>query len=204
MYPALNRLPSARAEITESAKLYPHGRIFLGSEATATALTRAIGSVEVVHFAGHAVADMDFPLRSALTVSPEPGRPGFVRTTDFERLTARGRTRLVILSACSTANGTAAFGEGTLSLARSFLAAGVPDVLGTLWDVDDGDAAALVPRFHRWLRAGFDPAEALRRAQLELKAGADPRFRQPRAWSGFVIIGGSHTSQEILPRPAVK
>ena len=96
----------------------------------------------------------------------------------------------MILSACATASARSAFGEGALSLARPFLAAGVPDVLGTLWDLDDDAGAALVPRFHRWLRAGLAPSDALRRAQLELRSSTNPRWRHPRAWSGFVIIGG--------------
>jgi CHAT domain-containing protein len=188
-YPALSRLPSARSEIVESARLYPIARVFLGSEATGSALSNAIGTADVVHFAGHAVANPEFPFRATLTVAPEPGRPGFLHPTDLAGLSA-GRTRLVILSACSTASASTTFGEGALSLARPFLAAGVPDVLGTLWDLDDDAAAALVPRFHRWLRAGVAPSEALRRAQLELKSGDDPRLRHPRAWRGFVIIGG--------------
>jgi tetratricopeptide (TPR) repeat protein len=189
VFPALDRLPRARNELADSARLYPASHIYVGSEATASALSNAIGRVDVVHFAGHAVGNPEFPFRSALTVAPEPGRVGVLRPTDLAGLSA-GRTRIVILSACSTASATTAFGEGALSLARPFLAAGVPDVLGTLWDVDDDAAAALVPRFHRRLRAGVAPSQALREAQLELKSSSDSRLRDYRAWSGFVVIGG--------------
>jgi CHAT domain-containing protein len=191
LYPSLNQLPSARREVIESARWYPRSRIFVGAAATASRVTEAIGSADVIHFAGHAIANPDFPLKAALVVAPDGNRPGHMRPSDLEPR-RNSRTRLVILSACSTAQATPVFGEGALSLARPFLAAGVPDVLGTIWDVDDGDAAALVPRFHRWLRMGIEPAEALRRAQLELKTGPDPSLRAPRAWSGFVIIGGSY------------
>jgi CHAT domain-containing protein len=194
VYPSLSRLPSARREVAQSAQFYPRPRSFVGAEATGAVLGAALGSADVVHFAGHAIADPEFPLQATLVVAPEGDRPGFVHPSEFERALRRARTRLVVLSACSTASATAPFGEGALSLARPFLAAGVPAVLGTLADVDDGDAAALVPRFHRWLRTGLDPAEALRRAQLELKTGPDPRLRQPRAWSSFVLVGGINFS----------
>jgi len=195
VYPSLNSLPSARAEVRDSARLYPQAKVVLGEEATAAVLTGALGAADVLHFAGHAIADAEFPLHATLAVAPSRERPGFVRAADFSGLPAR-RTRVVILSACSTANARPTFGEGPLTLARPFLAAGVPAVVGTLWNVDDGDAAALAPRFHRALRDGLSPAEALRRAQLQLKTGPDAALRHPRAWSGFVVIGGAGPSME--------
>jgi hypothetical protein len=42
-------------------------------------------------------------------------------------------------------------------------------------------------RFHQHLVAGADPAEALRRAQLDVLA--DTRWRHPFYWAPFVVIG---------------
>ena len=189
-YPGLPRLADARREVHESAEIYPSPVVLSGAQATVAAFKRSIGTADVVHFAGHAVGDDEFPFRAALLLAPADGDPGTLRADDLSGLRA-GRTRLVILSGCSTATGSAAFGEGVLSLARPFLAAGVPSVLGTLWDLDDRAAAALLPRFHRGIREGLRPAEALRRAQLSLLHGSDARLRSPRAWAGFVLIGGA-------------
>jgi CHAT domain-containing protein len=94
------------------------------------------------------------------------------------------------LSACSTAVGAPAFGEGVLSLARPFLAAGVPQVIGTLWDIDDRAGRTLMPRFHWWRQQGVGTAEALRRSQVELMTSGDPVVRDPRTWAAFVLVGG--------------
>ena len=101
------------------------------------------------------------------------------------------RTRLVVLAACDTGNEYIPGSEGATSLARAFLAAGVPTVVASLWSVDDRATAGLFDRFHRFLIAGDDPVDALRKAQLELLHGSDPRDRSPRAWAAFEVIGAS-------------
>lgn len=96
-----------------------------------------------------------------------------------------GATRLVVLSACSTAAGRLSASEGATSLARSFLAAGVPAVVASLWDVDDLAASRLLVKFHRRIRAGDDPVKALRTVQLS-ELGTAP----PAEWAAFQLIGG--------------
>ena len=77
-----------------------------------------------------------------------------------------GASRLVVLSACSTAEGRLSASEGATSLARSFLAAGTPAVLASLWEADDAAASRLMTKLHRRLRTGDDPIMALRAVQL--------------------------------------
>ena len=55
-----------------------------------------------------------------------------------------------------------------MSLVRAFLAAGVPEVVATLWDVDDHVSRWLLRRFHQQFRAGASAPNALRAAQLDL------------------------------------
>lgn len=79
-------------------------------------------------------------------------------------------------------------GEGSLSLARAFLAAGVPVVIASLWPVDDRETARLFSRFYRNLRDGGEVLDALRQAQLEtLNLERD---RPGSAWAAFELIGG--------------
>src|SRR5262249_37296080 len=85
---------------------------------------------------------------------------------------ARGRAPeppggLVITNACLTDSTRANYDE-SLTLATAFLAAGACSVIGTRWPVDDDTAAALSLRLHYHLQLGRSPAEALRRAQLDL------------------------------------
>jgi CHAT domain-containing protein len=81
--------------------------------------------------------------------------------------------------------------EGATSLARAFLAAGVPTVIASLWDVGDRPTATLSDAFHRNLLAGDDPEEALRKAQLAMLHGGDEAGRSPAAWGAFEVFGAS-------------
>ncbi|HEX5270062.1 MAG TPA: CHAT domain-containing protein [Gemmataceae bacterium] len=75
--------------------------------------------------------------------------------------------RLCVLSACETGLGELTEGEGVIGLQRAFHAAGCPDVVGSLWRVDDAATAALMAQFYHELRANKrPPLEALREAQL--------------------------------------
>jgi CHAT domain-containing protein len=76
------------------------------------------------------------------------------------------------------------------SLARPFLAAGVPAVVASLWNVGDRATAPLLVAFHRRLRDGRDPLSALRAAQLELLRGPAPALRSPASWAAFEVFGG--------------
>jgi CHAT domain-containing protein len=99
-------------------------------------------------------------------------------------------TRLVVLGACSTTEARISPSEGVLGLARPFLAAGVPNVVSTLWEVEDATTPALFEAFHRQLRAGDSPVQALRAAQLDLLRNAKPELRSPAAWAPFEVIQG--------------
>jgi CHAT domain-containing protein/Tfp pilus assembly protein PilF len=75
--------------------------------------------------------------------------------------------RLCVLSACETGLGELTEAEGVLGLQRSFHAAGCPNVVGSLWKVNDEATAALMTKFYYELRVKKrPPVEALREAQL--------------------------------------
>jgi CHAT domain-containing protein len=52
-----------------------------------------------------------------------------------------------------------------------------------LWDLDDDAAAPLFLHFHKLLRGGMPPAQALRMAQIEMIRSSDPRLHHPAAWA---------------------
>jgi CHAT domain-containing protein len=79
--------------------------------------------------------------------------------------------------------------EGTLGVAGSFLAAGTPTVIATLWDIDDAVARRLFLEFHRRYVNGGDAAEALRQTQLAFLEAADPLLAHPASWAGIVHLG---------------
>lgn len=188
-------LPDSEAEAKEVAALYGTSTLLLGARATKTDFMHLAGEFDVVHFAGHAIANNARPELSRLLLAgdDETARSLFAGDIATKRFAA---TRLVVLGACRTSAGRIRRGEGVFSLARPFLAAGVPTVVASLWDVDDRASHRLLVAFHRALRRGGDVAEALRQAQLELMGDRDPRLQPPSAWAGFIAIGGRTTAAQ--------
>jgi CHAT domain-containing protein len=77
--------------------------------------------------------------------------------------------RLCVLSACETGLAELTEAEGLMGLQRAFHAAGCPNVVGSLWKVDDEATAALMTQFYHELRVKKrTPLAALREAQLTL------------------------------------
>lgn len=96
------------------------------------------------------------------------------------------KAELAVLSACDTGRGSIN-SDGVVGLARSFLAAGVPDVVVSLWSVPDAPTAALMIEFYQnWQTHGLDKAQALRQAMLT----TIDTYPQPKDWAAFVLIGG--------------
>lgn len=191
--PALPRLGATAREADAIASLAPDGD---GIEAVGFAATReavlspGLRQFRYLHFATHARVDAQRPELSGIVLSQvdEQGRPrnGVVRLGDLVDLHLRAD--LVVLSACQTALGPEMRGEGLLSLTRGFMAAGVPRVVASLWQVPDRATAELMRHFYAALVRDKLPApEALRRAQLAVRA--DRRWRHPYYWAGFALSG---------------
>jgi len=190
-FPGLRPLPWVAEEIRQVAGLYPRPELLDGPGATIDTFLREAPDAEIVHFLGHAIRGRGAS-GSCLVLASQPGNPdsGLLCGDAIERLRL-SRTRLVILSACGTADGRIARGEGIESLTRSFLAAGAPAVIGTSWDVKDRTAQLFLTELHRKLREGKDPSEALRSTQLRYIGGVDPDQQSPRFWANFQLTGGT-------------
>lgn len=182
-YPSLAPLDQAIDEALRIAPLYRRHRLLLGSDSDATSMLSIGSDYEVINFAGHAVIDERRPQESSLLV----GRNGRIRAADIEQSRLQ-RTRLVVLGGCSTGVGEAHRSEGVLSLARSFLAAGVPSVVGTIAPVDDHDSSEMLIAFHTAYAKGLDPASALRSAQLRMLRGKDRYLADPSVWGAFQVV----------------
>ena len=185
----LPRLPEAEAEAADVAARYARRMVLLGRDANSDHVRRLSAAADILHFAGHAVANDVAPERSFLLMAPSASGAVTVTGDEISRWPL-GNLRLAVLSACRTASGAVSRGEGILGLARPFLAAGVPAVVGAAWDVDDYATRAMVAEFHAAYAATGDAPASLRRAQLKLKASSDPRLRDPGAWGAFVVMSG--------------
>ena len=189
LYPTLSRLP-ARSTEAAVAHVFPGSRLLHGEGATRSAFLRSAGDFEILHFGGHSVINPEFPLLSQMLFTPEHGDPsrGVLYSGDLLRYRL-SRTRLAVLASCGTAQGRLSRTEGVENLARPFLAAGVPAVVASLWNVEDEATSDLFASFYKNLRTRFDAAASLRDAQIEAIEHGDEDLRQPRSWGAFEVIG---------------
>jgi CHAT domain-containing protein len=190
-------LPSSAAEVNKIADFYNSRLVFVEKEATKGMVAGEMEKADVIHLASHAITDERSPLRSKLLLAKGSGslpqidsNDGVLQASEMYEL-ALPRARLVVLSACQTGSGPSFRGEGMMSLARPFLARGVPLVVASLWTVDSDATAELMVNFHRYRkRKGYTTIEALQRAQLDMLNGPRQLYRQPYYWASFNLIGG--------------
>ena len=142
-------------------------------------------SLDVLHFATHAMARRDAPEQSALFLS-EYAADGSPLPSD--RLTADDiarsglRADVVVLSGCATGDGRELRGEGVLGLTYGFLANGSHTVIASLWPVEDALTARFMEEFYSAYRTSGGAAAALRSAQLRARGTA-----AEAVWSSFVV-----------------
>jgi CHAT domain-containing protein len=114
---------------------------------------------------------------------------GYLRPAEIFRMKLN-RTRLVVLSGCQTGVEKTSRGEGAISIARPFLAAGVPVVVASLWSVETDATKDLMIAFHNYRKAGRTTVEALRQAQLDTLDHSIAGDACSFTWASFVMIGG--------------
>ena len=190
-------LPGTRYEALALARLFKADdrpvRALLGTDASEPELDRLAASGELgrfgfIHLATHGVIDEAIPLRSAVILTqtdlPDPlaqvldHKPAFDGRLSVREI-QRGwnlKAELVTLSACETALGREAGGEGFVGFTQALLMSGTRSVCLSLWKVDDTATALLMQRFYANLlgrRPGLSSpmpkAEALREAKAWLR-----------------------------------
>lgn len=195
LFKGLSDLPAAQTEIEKIAAYYQRPVVLIGGAARESKVTSEMQRATIIHFAAHSLLDEDSVLRSKILLSKETIRSGQDSDGVLESReiyqTRLPNTRLVVLSSCQSGIDRYYNGEGMMSLARSFMAAGVPTVVASLWEVDSNATADLMVEFHRLMKEGnLSVAEALRNAKLSVLKNQGGRFRHPYFWSAFVATGG--------------
>jgi len=183
--PGFAALPRAGEEITSIARHFDRRTILAGSNATPAAYRHATpATFDYIHFVAHGVPTRKRPLDSAVILAR--GEKLFARDIVAQPLHAR----LVTISSCHGAGTRTYSGEGLVGLAWAFLKAGADQVIAALWEVNDSATPELMDRMYARIRAGADPAVALRDAKLTLVRGKGS-YKKPMYWAPFVLYSGS-------------
>ncbi|MCE9531628.1 MAG: tetratricopeptide repeat protein [Planctomycetes bacterium] len=191
--PDLAELPGTRVELNNLAKLFEkNATILVDSDASEQKLEDLrmkgdLSKFRYLHFGTHGAANNTRAFESVLYLSQDnlpkelisqPNSP-FINgelsareVLEYWKLDAE----LVTLSACETALGKTAGGDGLLGFAQAFLTASARSVCLSLWKVDDTATALLMNRFYQNLLGKRDgltkpmpKAEALREAKNWLR-----------------------------------
>jgi CHAT domain-containing protein len=167
---SLARLPGTRREVQAIAALFPSGQVttLVGPDATESNLQRlahsgALKSYRFLHLATHGEANPNVALSSAVFLAAEPERPAAssadpaaLESAPDGQVTAEQIVRtwdldadLVVLSACESALGRYAGGEGYLGFAQALFVKGARSLVLSQWKVDDQATTLLMIRFYQ-------------------------------------------------------
>lgn len=187
----LEALPEAEQEVKALGRLYgaARSRVYTGAEAREDRFKSEAGRARILHFAAHGLVDNASPMYSHLALSAgDTNEDGLLEAWELTRLDLKAD--LAVLSACETARGRAAAGEGMIGLSWATFIAGVPSLVVSQWKVESAGTRELMVNFHRGLISPtpkLTKSEALRQAALKLMK--NPETNHPFYWAGFVLVG---------------
>lgn len=202
---AFSPIPASRNEASSVAsKWSPSTRLLIGDRAdraeVMSALTGGRSELGLVYFATHGISDSVNPMDGSFLALK--GEHLYAR--DIKNMAMPGRP-LVVMSACQTGLGKT-FDAGVFGLARAWWQAGAPQVVMSLWNVDDAATNDLMVDFiervvqDRTARDGkrltLSHEEALRQAML----AARTRNADPALWASFALFGMPTGPAEERPR----
>ncbi len=179
--PSMAPLPGADDEGMDVSSYFREAKTLSGSQTTRTNVLQSLGEASLFHFVGHAVAGIG---QVGLLLGPDTT----FNSRDFVNLRAR-HLRLVVLSACETANGAEGASTDINSLARTLAVAGVPQTIASRWKVDSMVTRQLMQAFYSNLVLGKTPAESLRAATVVVRSL--PGYEHPYYWGSFAVFGSS-------------
>jgi CHAT domain-containing protein len=190
-------LPQTEEMVKTLSQVYGAGRskIYVRAEAREDRAKKEASTCRILQFATHGILDNTNPMYSRLVMSQSgvgEHEDGMLEAWEVMKLDLNAE--MVVLSACDTARGRVAGGEGMIGLAWAFFVAGCPTMVVSQWSVEVNSTAELMVEFHKRLKPSFEgrnsdmnKAGALRAAALKLMR--NPRYRHPFYWAPFVVVG---------------
>jgi CHAT domain-containing protein/Tfp pilus assembly protein PilF len=182
---------SLRGAGNEIASIYKRfrGNNYNGEKATKANFISALHDPAIFHLAMHSMSDSTNSRYSYLVFDTHDHSPQDDKLYNYEISLTRIKSPMVVLSACNSGTGTLYFGEGLMSLARSFTLAGASSVIKTAWEINDESSARIMTLFYRYLSNGKEKNEAMRLAKLEYLKNSPPSFKDPYYWAAYEVLG---------------
>lgn len=185
-------LPESEKEVNRILALFQKKKyrnaIALRENASESNLKPALqNNYQFIHIAGHSFANEENSNFSGIACYPvdDSTEDDILYSGEVSYLDIQAD--LITLSSCESGFGRLETTEGLLGLNRSFVYAGAPNVLFSLWKVYDKVSAELMVEFYENMLEGQSYAASLRNAKLKLlekNTTANPHF-----WAPFLLIG---------------
>ncbi|MGZ4876599.1 MAG: CHAT domain-containing protein [Candidatus Angelobacter sp.] len=172
-----NYLPGMEAERAFIAKVFSQSMVVDAEDANWMNLRPELAASQIFHYMGHgrpSRTGTDLVLNQRQSLGAADFTP--------DRF---AHSEMVVLAACSSGRSSK---EGLLdnqNLVHSFLAAGVPRVVASHWDVDSGSTSELMVSFYRHVTTDRTVAEAM----LDARRDVLEKTPHPYYWAGFSVTG---------------
>ncbi len=161
------RVAQAESETSAASRVWPGSRVLHGSDATAEAVSRLAGEVDVLHVSAHGRHSSENPLFSGFELADGPWF-GY----DIDQLA--GVPDVVLLSACEVGRSTLRGGEELIGMTAAWLHAGARCVVASAAAINDAVAHDVLVRVHQGLAQGLRPSAALARALVDVDPDGPP------------------------------
>jgi len=185
---ALSNLTFSSREIEDAQTLFG-GRVFIDESATKESFRLYAPARHILHLATHAIVNNEHSLQSGLAFAEVSGSQGDQFLYAHEIYNLKLSAEMAVMSACNTAYGELAEGEGVMSLGRAFFHAGCRSVIMSQWPANDLTTYGLIQKFYQHIAYGQHKDEALRNAKLAHIANADALNAHPYFWAGMIAVG---------------
>jgi len=159
------------------------GKFLFNKDVNATAFKQAFENSKILHIGTHAY------------LSGKNAEPTLDLEHEkiflFELSAQKTAPALVVLSACRTADGILANGEGIISLSRGFSSIGTPATIAGLWNVNDGAASVIMANFYKHLVNKKNGGDALHLAKIDwlnMQQSTDALYL-PYYWDSLIYMG---------------
>lgn len=172
---------------------YIKNDLFAEHTAVETVFKQSADDYHILHLGTHAEVNNNAPLQSRFFLAKQLGEDstgnddGYLHA--YEVYGMQLQAEMAVLTACETGTGNLSRGEGVMSLAHSFMYAGCPSVIMSLWKIDEKASADIIATFYKHLAAGKSKSAALRLAKRQHMQQGKANSSHPYFWAGMALVG---------------
>jgi CHAT domain-containing protein/predicted Zn-dependent protease len=185
---ALSSREGVQSETDSLSKKYA-GDFYVDRYATEYYFKDYASNYGILHLGVYAKIDPESPEYSSLIFAEDAYEEenNVLTTNEIKQLDLNAS--MVVLGNCQAGYGPYQRGEGMINLGRSFIYAGSPSVIVSLWEQDVRYSAILMDYFYENLKQKVDKDVALRQAKLKYLKNARGLEAHPTYWAGYVVLG---------------